>query len=103
MIQFSKQEDEQFNIGCQLSSRIPVGLSIAAIVLTAVDLSDDSSDATAIVLNSATPTVTIIGTEIRFLVRDGTAEHKYEITAEVTLTPGTPSPLIVFTLIMNVT
>ena len=102
MIQFTKKVNEQFFIGCQLSALIGSGLSILSVALSAIDLTDNDSDATAIVLSSITPTVTLFGTEIRFLVRDGTILHKYLINGLLTLTPGSTGQLVAFSIIMNV-
>ena len=102
MIQFTKKSSEQYYITCELSAFIGSGLSIASATALAFDMSDNNADQTSFVLESATPTISVFGTQIRFLVRQGTLAHKYRIDLLLTLTPGTPTLNVKVSLIMNI-
>lgn len=102
MIQFTKTIDEEYTIALDCTSLVPDGMSIESATASAIDITNLDSDATAIVLESATPVVSIQGTNVLLWVQAGTANHKYEIDVELSFTPGSPTPFLDTSIIMNV-
>lgn len=81
----NKQPSERLPLAFEFRDRLPLGGEILNGVFSAIDI-DDASDVTATILVS--PTGTVAGTQVRFMVIAGTDGHTYKVTLLATLTDG---------------
>jgi hypothetical protein len=78
MSRFTKQPYEQLPLAIEWAGKLPTGVTISTLTVTALDLATQAA-ATADVLGATS----IIGTQTRFVVKGGTAGTQYKITHRI--------------------
>ena len=97
---FTKQPSEQYAISVEFYLVLQSGISLVSGTVSAIDISNNNSDATSIVLDSAT--VTINATKASIFVKAGVDGHTYKISMVITTTGSTPVSIFEEDLFMEV-
>lgn len=96
---FSKQPAEEYIIAIEFLGLLPTGASIVSGTLSAINTST-GLDVTADVLQS---TIAVIDdTQAQAYIKGGLHGFDYKITARVSLTPGSPTPILEEDILMQV-